>query len=68
MKKNEDVSLSHLPANFGFICAGYPVPPTSEMATEAEVVAGNCHPPLSYSLSLNLNILKVNTLTFTCRF
>lgn len=45
MKKNEDVSLSHLPANFGFICAGYPVPPTSEMATEAKVVAGSCHPP-----------------------
>lgn len=64
-EKNDDISPSHLAASLGSICMGYPMPLSSEAAVEVNGVALRCLPPPSYSLSFNLNILKVNTLKFT---
>lgn len=60
--------LSLLSANSGFICVGSPVSLSSQTAVEVSGAAVRCLPPPSYSLTLNLNILKVNTLQFTHEF
>lgn len=65
--KKYGISLSHLPASSGFICVGSPVSLSSQTAVEVSGVAVRCLPPPPYSLRLNLNILKVNTLKFTHR-
>lgn len=66
MKKKDGMSLSLLSASSGLICVGSPVSLCSQTAVEVSAAAAvRCLPPPSYSLTLNLNILKVNTLKFT---
>lgn len=64
-EEKERLYVPHLPASLEFISVGYPVPLSSETALEASSIAVRCLPPPSYYLSLNINILKVNSLNFT---